>query len=297
MSAIRAAEVARQLREIQESMRASPKQPFALVIDGAALESALGDDLKLTLLDVGQRCRAVVCCRVSPLQKALVTRLVRDNAGKVTLSIGDGANDVSMIQAAHIGVGISGNEGMQAVMASDFAIAQFRFLTDLLLVHGSQMYHRVSRVVGYFFYKNFAFTITQFIYGAYQGENERRGGLRQPCAVTAMRLPWACRHAVTPLSVTVAVYSGQTIYDDWFTTTFNLFFTSVPVLVVGVFDQEVLKHTARTVPQLYAFSQKNANFDLVTLGGWLANGACVCLCVGGGVGVMRGRSAVLWRLQ
>ncbi|OMO55008.1 hypothetical protein COLO4_36244 [Corchorus olitorius] len=78
----------------------------------------------------------VVCCRVSPLQKAQVTSLVKKGARKITLSIGDGANDVSMIQAAHIGVGISGLEGMQAVMASDFAIAQFRFLKDLLLVHG-----------------------------------------------------------------------------------------------------------------------------------------------------------------
>lgn len=75
-----------------------------------------------------------------------VTALIRDNAGKITLSIGDGANDVSMIQAAHIGVGISGQEGMQAVMASDFAIAQFRFLTDLLLVHGRWSYTRIAKV-------------------------------------------------------------------------------------------------------------------------------------------------------
>jgi phospholipid-transporting ATPase len=72
--------------------------------------------------------------------------LIKDDAKKITLSIGDGANDVSMIQAAHIGVGISGQEGMQAVMASDFAIAQFRFLTDLLLVHGRWSYIRITKV-------------------------------------------------------------------------------------------------------------------------------------------------------
>jgi hypothetical protein len=75
-----------------------------------------------------------------------VTTLIKDDAKKITLSIGDGANDVSMIQAAHIGVGISGQEGMQAVMASDFAIAQFRFLTDLLLVHGRWSYIRITKV-------------------------------------------------------------------------------------------------------------------------------------------------------
>jgi len=75
-----------------------------------------------------------------------VTTLIKDDAKKITLSIGDGANDVSMIQAAHIGVGISGQEGMQAVMASDFAIAQFRFLKDLLLVHGRWSYIRITKV-------------------------------------------------------------------------------------------------------------------------------------------------------
>lgn len=75
-----------------------------------------------------------------------VTALMRDGAGKVTLSIGDGANDVSMIQAAHVGVGISGQEGIQAVLAADFAIAQFRFLTELLLVHGRWSYIRISKV-------------------------------------------------------------------------------------------------------------------------------------------------------
>ena len=80
-----------------------------------------------------------------------MTSLVKKGAQKITLSIGDGANDVSMIQASHVGVGISGQEGMQAVMASDFAIAQFRFLTDLLLVHGRWSYLRICKVLTFFF--------------------------------------------------------------------------------------------------------------------------------------------------
>lgn len=88
-----------------------------------------------------------------------MTRLVRKGANKITLSIGDGANDVGMIQAAHVGVGISGLEGMQAVMASDFAIAQFRFLTDLLLVHGRWSYLRLCKVLSFpfFFYTQIHF--------------------------------------------------------------------------------------------------------------------------------------------
>jgi phospholipid-translocating ATPase len=86
--------------------------------------------------------------------KASVVRLVREELGVMTLSIGDGANDVSMIQVADIGVGISGQEGMQAVQASDFAIGRFRFLVRLLLVHGHWCYDRISKLILYFFYKN-----------------------------------------------------------------------------------------------------------------------------------------------
>ncbi|CAN0356758.1 unnamed protein product, partial [Scytosiphon promiscuus] len=80
---------------------------------------------------------SVIGCRLSPDQKRALVALVRENVpGTRTLSIGDGANDVPMIQRAHIGVGISGQEGMQAVNASDYAVAQFAYLRKLLLVHG-----------------------------------------------------------------------------------------------------------------------------------------------------------------
>ena len=91
---------------------------------------------------------AVIFCRASPLQKALVARLLRKANVGVTLAIGDGANDVGMIQAAGVGVGIAGNEGMKAVMAADFALAQFRFLADLVLVHGRWSYQRIALVIG-----------------------------------------------------------------------------------------------------------------------------------------------------
>ena len=98
---------------------------YVLVVDGGALDQALGDDAhKRLLLSLAGRCGSVICCRVSPLQKALIVRLVKDGLGVMTLAIGDGANDVSMIQAADVGVGISGEEGLQAVNSSDYAIAQ-----------------------------------------------------------------------------------------------------------------------------------------------------------------------------
>jgi P-type E1-E2 ATPase len=127
---------------------------MSLVLDGKVLEAILAsDELKQLMLDVGQCCKSVICCRVSPLQKAVVTKVVKESTKRTTLAIGDGANDVGMIQSADVGVGISGQEGRQAVMSSDFAIAQFSFLVRLLLVHGQWSYRRISRVITYFFYK------------------------------------------------------------------------------------------------------------------------------------------------
>lgn len=138
------------------------EDPMALIIDGRALTFALEKDIERVFLDLAKRCKAVICCRVSPLQKALVVKLVKKYSRSILLAIGDGANDVSMIQAAHVGVGISGVEGLQAARSADFSISQFRFLRKLLLVHGSWAYQRLSKMIFYFFYKNVALYLTQF---------------------------------------------------------------------------------------------------------------------------------------
>ncbi|XP_047319881.1 phospholipid-transporting ATPase 3-like [Impatiens glandulifera] len=210
--------------EALQHLQTSSEVKLALVIDGKCLMYALDPALRVTLLNLSLNCTSVVCCRVSPLQKAQVTSLVKKGAKKITLSIGDGANDVSMIQAAHVGVGISGQEGMQAVMASDFAIAQFRFLTDLLLVHGRWSYIRICKVVTYFFYKNLTLTLIQFWFTFQTG------------------------------------YSGQRFYDDWFQSLYNVIFTSVPVLVLGLFDKDVSASLSKQYPQLYKEGIRNTFF-------------------------------------
>lgn len=94
-------------------------------------------------------------------------KIVKEELHLSTLAIGDGANDVSMIQMADVGVGISGQEGMQAVMASDFTLSRFKYLEKLLLIHGFWSYDRLARMILYFFYKNavnsFAKLIIHFI--------------------------------------------------------------------------------------------------------------------------------------
>lgn len=211
-----------------------------MVIDGRSLTLALKPELAGSFLALGTKCSAVICCRVSPLQKALVTTLVKDS-GRITLAIGDGANDVGMIQAAHIGVGISGQEGMQAVMASDFAFAQFRFLERLLLLHGRYNYKRIARMVTYFFFKNIAFGLTIFIFNMHTKA------------------------------------SGQTVYNDWLMSSFNIFFTNFPVLALGILDQDVKPQSSMEVPELYRETQANSQFTSRRRLTWFAYGIYVAV--------------------
>ncbi len=130
-----------------------PAPTHAIVIDGDSLKLVLHDDLRQRFLLLCKQCKSVLCCRVSPAQKAAVVQLVKNGLDVMALSIGDGANDVAMIQEADVGVGIAGEEGRQAVMSSDYAIGQFRFLQRLVLVHGRWSYRRMAETIANFFYK------------------------------------------------------------------------------------------------------------------------------------------------
>jgi len=198
---------------------------LALIINGHSLVHALTPELELVFLGVAEHCQSVICCRVTPLQKALVVELVKKYKEAVCLAIGDGANDVSMIKAADIGVGVSGQEGMQAVLASDYSIAQFRYLERLLLVHGRWSYYRMCKFLRYFFYKNFAFTLCHFWYAFFCG------------------------------------FSAQTALGEDFIAVYNLFYTSLPVLALGFFDQDVKPQLTLKHPMLYLPGQLSLFFN------------------------------------
>ncbi|XP_037532568.1 phospholipid-transporting ATPase ID [Nematolebias whitei] len=198
---------------------------FGLVISGHSLAHALEADMEAEFVSTACACKAVICCRVTPLQKAQVVELIKKHKKAVTLAVGDGANDISMIKSAHIGVGISGQEGIQAVLASDYSFAQFRFLQRLLLVHGRWSYLRMCRFLCYFFYKNFAFTMVHFWFGFFCG------------------------------------FSAQTVYDQYFITLYNIVFTSLPVLAMGIFDQDVADQRSLECPKLYEPGQLNLLFN------------------------------------
>ncbi|XP_011344587.1 phospholipid-transporting ATPase ID isoform X6 [Ooceraea biroi] len=212
-------------REEQDEHEMETPTEFAVVINGHSLVHALHPQLEQLFLEVSSQCKSVICCRVTPLQKAMVVELIKKNKSAVTLAIGDGANDVSMIKTAHIGVGISGQEGLQAVLASDYSIGQFRFLERLLLVHGRWSYYRMSKFLRYFFYKNFAFTLCHIWFAFFCG------------------------------------FSAQTVFDPMYISVYNLFYTSLPVLAVGIFDQDVNDKNSLMYPKLYAPGLQNLLFN------------------------------------
>ncbi|KAH7830451.1 putative phospholipid-transporting ATPase VD [Monocercomonoides exilis] len=226
-----------ELAHVFATIPASHFMNYALVIEGSALSFCLSDEMISETLSVCVKCGVVICCRVSPKQKADVVGAIRDNSDSITLSIGDGANDVPMIQRAHVGVGISGNEGMQAVLASDYSIAQFRFLQRLLLAHGRMNYKRLSMVILYSFYKNFVFTLTMFWFGWFNG------------------------------------FSGQSMYESWFISLFNLIFTVAPIVVHGLGDAELRPNRMAKLPATYALGRLGREATPATFVRWIVDGA------------------------
>uniref|UniRef100_A0AAY5ER24 Phospholipid-transporting ATPase n=1 Tax=Electrophorus electricus TaxID=8005 RepID=A0AAY5ER24_ELEEL len=208
------------------------KVSVGLVIDGRTLGLLLDSDLQEGFVQLCTHCRAILCCRTTPLQKSRVVTLLRSKLGVMTLAIGDGANDVNMIQAADVGVGISGQEGMQAVMASDFAISRFKHLKKLLLVHGHWCYNRLANMIIYFFYKNVAYVNLLFWYQFFCG------------------------------------FSGTAMIDYWFMIFFNLFFTSAPPIMFGIMDREVSAAVLLQLPELYRRGQHEGGYRRSTF--WIA---------------------------
>ncbi|KAL0571364.1 hypothetical protein V5O48_010602 [Marasmius crinis-equi] len=198
---------------------------FILVVDGAALLHAFEDEEnQRLLLRLGTLCEGVICCRVSPLQKALVVRLVKDNLKVMTLAIGDGANDVSMIQAADVGVGISGEEGLQAVNSSDYSIAQFRFLKRLILVHGHWSYYRNGLMILNFFYKNVVPTGIMWWFQIY--------------------CEWSANFA----------------FEYTYILFWNSIWTIAPVAGIGVADRLIDDQVLMDLPQLYWYGRTRSYF-------------------------------------
>lgn len=222
---------------IKGELDEAPSQAtFALVVDGRSLHYAMKYARK-ELEHICKHCVCVLGCRLSPLQKAEVVNMIKMGVDQpITAAIGDGANDVSMIQEAHVGIGISGKEGRQAVNSSDFAIKRFRMLSRLFFVHGHLFYHRTANTIHYFFYKNILFIIPQFLYTCYN------------------------------------LSSGTSIYHPVQLISYNLVFTSVPILLYGLSDRHIDEHLLEQYPRLYRINKRNHLMRLSVFLAWIMLG-------------------------
>lgn len=236
-------------------MNNSTNQKKGLLVEGSSITQIFAEEiLKDIFLDIIENCETVICCRVSPKQKAQVVKLVKEYLGKITLAVGDGANDVNMIQEADIGIGIYGLEGRRAVQVSDFAIGEFQYLWKLIIVHGRWCYLRIAEMILYFFYKNMVFTVIHFYYSF------------------------------------VCAYSGQSIYDDSYIVFFNLIFTSLPLMIRAIFEKDIyymvrknkyegekfemkeLAMVKKAYPKFYYQGQKKKLFNTKRYVNWVVQG-------------------------
>ncbi|XP_032888052.1 probable phospholipid-transporting ATPase IF isoform X1 [Amblyraja radiata] len=247
-------ECALQLHSLSVRIKRDHVAQHGLVVDGISLTYALRKHEGL-FMEISKSCTAVLCCRMAPLQKAKVVRLLKLLPNKpITLAIGDGANDVSMILEANIGIGIMGKEGRQAVRNSDYAIARFCFITKLLFVHGHLYYVRIAHLVQYFFYKNVCFITPQFIYQFF------------------------------------CMFSQQTLYDGAFLTLYNICFTSLPILMYSLFEQDVHPRTLHSKPALYKEISKNEILSLKRFLYWTLLGFCHAFIFFFGAYLLRGEN-------
>jgi len=215
------------IRSISENMMENFENALSIVIDGYTLDLILSNkDFSKMFLIISIAAKSVICCRVSPKQKGKVVKLIKENGPWITLSIGDGANDVPMIMEAHLGIGIQGKEGTHAVRSSDYSIGQFRFLEKLLLFHGRNGYIKISRFICYYFYKNIFLVFTEMFFSIYSG------------------------------------FSGQIYYADYLSTMYNAFFTSWPCLFNFSFEKDHDVRTCKKFPILYRGGQINFYFNL-----------------------------------
>ncbi|XP_034826885.1 phospholipid-transporting ATPase IF-like isoform X4 [Maniola hyperantus] len=195
---------------------------LTLIVDGTSMSHVLDTPAADMFVEIAMKCHAVLCCRLSPIQKAKIVKLIKNSPDRpITAAIGDGANDISMIQEAHVGFGIFGKEGHQAARSADFAFTKFSMIKKVLLVLGHWYYQRLATLIHFFFYKNLVLGNIMFIFQ------------------------------------TNSMFSTQSIFDSMYLTFYNLLFTSVPCLILAVTDQRWPANLLLKNPTLYRQIRKN----------------------------------------
>ncbi|BAF28190.2 Os11g0446500 [Oryza sativa Japonica Group] len=224
-------EVARSLERVLLTMRITTSEPkeLAFVVDGWALEIILSR-YNEAFTELAALSKTAICCRVTPSQKAQLVKLLK-SCDYRTLAIGDGGNDVRMIQQADIGVGISGREGLQAARAADYSVGKFRFLKRLILVHGRYSYNRTAFLSQYSFYKSLLICFIQILFSFLSG------------------------------------IAGTSLFNSVSLMAYNVFYTSIPVLTT-VLDKDLSEKTVMQNPEILLYCQAGRLLNPSTFAGW-----------------------------
>ncbi|KAG0491090.1 hypothetical protein HPP92_007953 [Vanilla planifolia] len=235
-------EVFRSLEMVLCTMKISASEPkdLAFVVDGMSLEIIL-KHYRNSFTELATLSRTAICCRVTPSQKAQLVELLK-SCDYRTLAIGDGGNDVRMIQQANIGVGISGREGLQAARAADYSIGKFRFLRRLILVHGRYSYNRTAFLSQYSFYKSLLICFIQILFSLFSG------------------------------------VSGTSLFNSLSLMAYNVFYTSIPVLAC-VLDKDLNEKTVMQNPQILQYCQAGRLLNPSTFAGWFGRSVYHALVV------------------
>ncbi|KAL9104418.1 MAG: hypothetical protein Q9163_000623 [Psora crenata] len=195
------------------SLLRSKPESTALLIDGESLSYFLSYH-RQDFITLAIQLPAVIACRCSPTQKADIAHLIRHFTKKRVACIGDGGNDVSMIQAADVGVGIVGKEGRQASLAADFSITSFHHLTKLLVWHGRNSYKRSAKLAQFVIHRGLIISVCQTFY-----------------SIATELQPHA-------------------LYRDWLLVGYATVYTMAPVFSL-VLDKDVDEGVANLYPELY----------------------------------------------
>ncbi|XP_039593639.1 probable phospholipid-transporting ATPase IIB isoform X2 [Polypterus senegalus] len=207
------------------------KHDCALVISGDSLEVCL-KYYDHEFVELACQCPAVVCCRCSPTQKAQIVKLLQQHTGKRTCAIGDGGNDVSMIQAADCGIGIEGKEGKQASLAADFSITQFKHIGRLLMVHGRNSYKRSAALGQFVMHRGLIISTMQAVFSS------------------------------------VFYFASVPLYQGFLMVGYATIYTMFPVFSL-VLDQDVKPETALLYPELYKDLTKGRSLSFKTFLIWV----------------------------
>jgi len=207
------------------------KLDCCLVIDGDSLQFFF-DHFKHEFIEIATQLSVVVACRCSPTQKADVTRLIRSFTNKRVCCIGDGGNDVSMIQAANVGIGIVGKEGKQASLAADFSVTQFSHLSKLLLWHGRNSYQRSAKLAQFVIHRGLIISVIQAVFSS------------------------------------IFFFAPIALYQGWLMVGYATFYTMAPVFSL-VLDRDVNEDMALLYPELYKDLTKGRNLSGKTFTTWL----------------------------